>query len=115
MSTPSEKEVELCMCCACVKTDCILGKCKNGCKPLNVTNDLSEQIKANSKKIVTYYVFEKVDTKYFDTKGVEKNYKRTTRVDKRDEFSKVVELLDSCSKSYLLHRYRVTNDNVHWA
>ena len=80
-----------------------------------MTNDLSEQIKTNSKKIVKFYVFERVDTKYFDTNGVEKIYKRTTRVDKREELSKVVEMLDSCSKSYLLHRYRVVNDNVHWA
>ena len=100
LSTPSEKEVELCMCSSClnphclykaiknnvekempyslmeylskgikcqkepdidfVAIECIQGKCKNGCKPLNVADDLSEELDISRKRIVTYYVFERV-------------------------------------------------------
>ena len=98
-----------------VHVDCIRGKCSSNFKPLDIVQDLAGEIKKYGKKLVSYYIFERVDTTYFDSTGTLKTYKRTTRVDKKEPFIEVVHKLQSCSRDYLLHRYRITNDKVHWA
>ena len=154
MSTPSDKEVELCMCSNClnphslykairknaekelpyslteylskgikcfkdatldfVPIECIQGKCGKGCEPLNVQEDLVNEDEATKKKVVSYYLFERVNTEYFDTNGQKKIYKRTTRVDHKGLFVDIIKKLDECSRNYLKHRYRVANDNIYW-
>ena len=98
-----------------VHVNCIRGKCEHNCKPLDLTEELSGEIVKHGKKLVSYYVFERIDTTYFDTNGVLKTYKRVTLVDKKESLLTVVQKLQSCSRDYLLHRYHITNDNVHWA
>ena len=91
---------------------CLLGKCENNCEVINITKDLD--INNAEMKIVSYYVFESVVTKYFNKKGEEVSYTRTARVDKKEPVSSVVEELQKASLSYLQHHFFVVNDNIHW-
>ena len=91
---------------------CLLGICKNNCEMINITKDLD--INNAEKKIVSYYVFESVVTKYFNKKGEEVSYTRTARVDEKEPVSSVVEELHKVYLSYLQHHFFVVNDNIHW-
>ena len=97
-----------------VPIECIQGKCGKGCEPLNVQEDLVNEDEATKKKVVSYYLFERVNTEYFDTNGQKKIYKRTTQVDHKGLFVDIIKKLDECSRNYLKHRYRVANDNIYW-
>ena len=54
--------------------DCILGKCQNKGEILSISNDLKDQRLDEDKKVVSFYVFETVKTKYFNKLGKEVSY-----------------------------------------
>ena len=54
--------------------DCILGKCQNKCEILSISDDLKDQRLDEDKKVVSFYVFETVITKYFNKLGKEVSY-----------------------------------------
>ena len=83
--------------------DCINGKCENGCHPLDV-DDLGRW----GEIMVAYNVFEKVDTSYFDSNGIQKVYKRTTGVDKKKS-----DLVQECSNGLFATSVRIANDNFY--
>ena len=83
--------------------DCILGKCQNKCEILSISNDLKDQRLDEDKKVVSFYVFETVKTKYFNKLGKEVSYDRTARVDKKDLIQNIISQLQSVAMHYLIH------------
>ena len=78
-----------------VALGCITGKCKNNCQIVDLVADLSEEVKKRRNKLVSYYVFESVVTKYFDSTGQEMS---TALVDKKETFTEVIQHLQSVSE-----------------
>ena len=94
--------------------NCILGKCENKCKVLNILDDLNPQLQEKSSKNVHFYVSETVETKFFNTVGKEVSYNRTAQVDKEDSIENVIKQLQCLANHYLLHRFFILNDKFYW-
>ena len=45
------------------------------------------------ESVVSYYVFERIDTKYFNKQGKVCTYKRTTRIDKKNTIGYIIDQL----------------------
>ena len=96
---------------------CVLDQCPNGCKITDINHDLRGELKDNCKE--SYYVFERVDTHYFNSNGKKVMYKCTARVDKKNTSKKHCKDVAACSKvisasSFLHHRYYICNDMHYW-
>ena len=89
------------------KLDCITGTCGNQCSV--EVNDYTNE------KLVTYTIFEKIPTYYYNKMGNEVCYERVARCDKRASIKDIHELLQQSAKNYLLHRYFVTVDKLFWS
>ena len=59
--------------------DCVLGKCQNKYEILSISDDLKYQRLVEDKKVVSFYVFETVKTKYLNKLGKEVSYDQTAR------------------------------------
>ena len=57
------------------------------------------------KKVVSFYVFETVKTKYFNKLGKEASYDRTACVDKKDLIQNIISQLQSVSMHYLIYHF----------
>ena len=86
------------------KLDCILGKCDTKCQITDILKDLHPKI-TNIDKLLNYYMFESVETQYYNKKGQLQSYSRTARVDKRETIRFIAEKLQACVKDYLTHRF----------
>ena len=84
-------------------TDCILGKCQNKGEILSISDDFKDQRLDEDKKVVSFYVFETVKTKYFNKLGKEVSYDRTARVDKKDLIQNIISQLQSVAMHCLIH------------
>ena len=94
--------------------DCINGKCRNNCQIVDIAGKLGLRRKHNQNALLSYYVFERIETSYYDKNGLLKSYKRTARVDKKELFDIVVSKLQALLKGYLQHRFVVANDRYYW-
>ena len=126
---PSEREKESCLCIKCQNAHLILKGINNFrksvlmCKMESVTDFLrlkdtlsEEEIQKNhpefsSLKLTSFYLFEK-KTETYVKNGEEKSYDRTTRVDKTEKVSSIVETLLNSGPSYLKHRQHVKNTST---
>lgn len=60
-----------------------------------------------------YYVFETVQTQYYNKNGKLVSYTRTARVDKYDIVENIIIQLQTLVAQYLLHRFFVVNFQCH--
>ena len=58
------------------KLNCILGKCNMKCQITDILKDLQPKI-TNIDKLLNYYMFELVETQYYNKKGQLQSYSRT--------------------------------------
>ena len=93
---------------------CILSQCDKNCKIVNISADLAKVLPKAKTKKVHYYVFETVDTQYYNNRGKLVSYSRTARVDKHDFVENIIEQLQLLAQKYILHRFFVINDKVYW-
>ena len=93
---------------------CILSQCDKNCKIVNISADLAKVLPKAKTKKVHYYVFETVDTQYYNKRGKLVSYSRTARVDKHDFVENIIEQLQLLAHKYILHRFFVINDKVYW-
>ena len=133
ITPPTEREKESCLCQYCANAHYLLKGINNYRKGMkldphtSVTDFLKIDIlcpgfmdndsyrsktalypEFTDKKAVNFYIFESKEETYFKD-GIEKKYKRTTRVDKYVCVSAVVHQLFNRGKSYLIHRSHVKN------
>ena len=94
--------------------DCTLGKCQNKCEILSTSADLKDQRLDEDKKVVSFYVFETVKTKYFNKLGKEVSYDRNACVDKKDLIQNIISQLQSVAVHYLIYRFLIINDFTYW-
>ena len=92
---------------------CINGTCENSCV---IQNESSK--KHNWDEMVSFSQFERITEKFFDRNGKEKYYTRTARRDhngnERVSLREHYTCLQDSARPYLLHRYNVSCDKVHW-
>ena len=65
------------------------------------------------KKVVNFYVFGTVKTKYFNKLGKEVSYDRTARIDKRDLIQNIISQLQSVAMHYLIHCFFIINNLIY--
>ena len=94
--------------------ECILGKCGNSCQIINIKDYCKPFLKAAKNKTVSFYVFEKVTTFYYNKNGEKVGYDRTGRVDKNWHINEIIDELQSMASKYLQHYFFVINDRVYW-
>ena len=95
--------------------DCIEEKCKNNCKPADITSYLHDNMTDElPKTIMPYYVYENVSTKYYNKQGKEVFYDRTARLDEREPLADCIVKLQELAVPYLLHQFSVCCDTVYW-
>ena len=70
------------------------------CQIADMLKDLQLKI-TNIDKLLNYYMFELVETQYYNKKGQLQSYSRTARVDKRETICFIAEKLQACTKDPL--------------
>ena len=80
------------------------------CKITNISNDL---VTVKSKK-AHYYIFETVQTQYYNKNGKLTSYTCTARVNKHDIIESIISQLQILSEQYLFHRFFIVNDTCYW-
>ena len=86
------------------KRTCILGQCDH-CKLVNIGDDLKNYLPNVQAKNEHYYVFETVETQYFNKSGKLVSYMHTAQVDKHDSVETIINKLQVLAEKYLLHRF----------
>ena len=79
---------------------CILGQ-RDNCKIVNISDDLKNYLPNVQAKNVHYYVFETVETQYYNKSGKLVSYMRTARVDKHDSVETIINKLQVLAEKYL--------------
>ena len=126
---PTEREKESCPCIKCQNAHLFLKGINNfrKTKCLKQLNSVTEFLylkssmssedlaklhpEFSSPKETSYYIFG-MKTETYVKNGIEKSYERTTRLDKKDKVSDIVEQLIKLGPPYLKHRQHVANVNT---
>ena len=87
------------------RLECLNSICENKCK-LKSENILV----LDGTKYRTFYLFERVQTYFFNSTGEKVQYARTARVDKMETLISLYERLQIMAKSYILPRFHVAID-----
>ena len=94
------------------KRTCIVGQ-RDNCKIVNISNDLKNYLPNVQAKNVHYYVFETVETQYYNKSGKLVSYMHNARVDKYDSVETIINKLQVLAEKYLLHCFFMVNDKVY--
>ena len=73
--------------------ECILGQCGNNCKITNISNDLKNDLVMIKSKKAHYYIFETVQTQYYNKNRKLESYSLTARVNKHDTIESIISQL----------------------
>ena len=65
-------------------------------------------------KNVHHYIFETVETQYYNKSGKLVSYISTARVDKHDSMKTITNKLQVLAEKYFLHRFFVVIDKIYW-
>ena len=126
---PTEREKESCLCIKCQNTHLLLKGINNfrKSKKLNQLDSVTEFLtlkeslsdedleknhpEITSPKETSYCLFDKKTETYIKN-GEEKSYERTTRIDKSDKVSCIVQQLVDSGDNYLRHQKHVKNITI---